>query len=339
VSLLHERVRVDVGRLPRVPLAHLPTPVEALPRLSRELGGPRLLAKRDDQTGLAAGGNKTRKLEFLIGDALAQGADTVITAGATQSNHCRQTAAAAARAGLDCVLVLGGEPPSTPSGNLLLDMLLGAEIRWSGPDRRGGELEAIAGEMKAARRRPYVVPYGGSNAIGAAGYVLAMQELGVQQSDDMPLTAIDRIVIASSSGATQAGLVVGARAVGFRGQVLGIGIDKGEAGDEPYPVHLAQLAKATASLLNMEAAFHPDNFVVNQDYLGGGYGVVGTMEREAIRLTARLEGLLLDPVYTGRAMGGLMDMVRRGLIGPDETILFWHTGGMPALFSYANALV
>jgi D-cysteine desulfhydrase len=339
MSLLDEGVKMNLDRLPRVPLAHLPTPVEALPRLSRELGGPRLLVKRDDQTGLASGGNKTRKLEFLIGDALAQGADIIITAGAIQSNHCRQTAAAAARAGLDCVLVLGGEPPSTPSGNLLLDTLLGAEIHWSGPDRRGGKLEAIAGKLKAAGRCPYVVPYGGSNAIGAAGYVLAMQELSGQQSDDIPLTAIDRIVIPSSSGATQAGLVVGARAVGFMGQILGIGIDKGEAGDDPYPIHLAQLANATASLLNMEAAFHPDAFVVNQDYLGGGYGVVGELEREAIRLTARVEGLLLDPVYTGRAMGGLIDMVRRGLIGADETILFWHTGGMPALFAYADVLV
>jgi len=193
--------------------------------------------------------------------------------------------------------------------------------------------------MKAARRRPYVVPYGGSNAIGAAGYVLAMQELGEQRSADISLPAIDRIVIPSSSGATQAGLVVGAHAVGFRGQILGIGMDKGEAGDDPYSIRLAQLANATASLLNMGAVFHPDDFVVNQDYLGGGYGVVGELEREAIRLTARLEGLLLDPVYTGRAMGGLIDMVRRGLIGPDETILFWHTGGMPALFAYADVLV
>ncbi len=330
---------MDLDRLPRVPLGHLPTPVEALPRLSRELGGPRLLVKRDDQTGLASGGNKTRKLEFLIGDALAHGADIVITAGAIQSNHCRQTAAAAARAGLDCVLVLGGEPPLTPSGNLLLDTLLGAEIHWSGPDRRGSSLEAIAGEMKSVGRRPYVVPYGGSNATGAVGYVLAMQELGEQRSGDISLPAIDRIIIPSSSGGTQAGLVVGAHAVGFRGQILGIGIDKGEAGEDPYLVHLAQLANATACLLNMEAAFRPDEFVVNQDYLGGGYGVVGGLEREAILLTARLEGLLLDPVYTGRAMGGLIDMVRRGLIRPNETILFWHTGGMPALFAYADVLV
>jgi D-cysteine desulfhydrase family pyridoxal phosphate-dependent enzyme len=324
-------------QLPRISLAHLPTPIDELPRLSRELGGPRLLVKRDDQTGLATGGNKTRKLEFLMADALAQGADVVITAGAAQSNHCRQTAAAAARAGLACALVLGGEPPAIPGGNLLLDQLLGAEIHWTGPLRRGERMEEIADQLRAAGRQPYVIPYGGSNAVGATGYVAAMQELS-QQLAAQPLR-LDRIVIASSSGGTQAGLVVGARATGFGGQILGVGIDKGEAGGKPYPVHLAELADATAARVGLDAYFVPDDFIVNQDYLGDGYGVVGELEREAIRLAARLEGLLLDPVYTGRAMGGLIDMIQRGVIGPDETVLFWHTGGTPALFTYVNALV
>jgi L-cysteate sulfo-lyase len=326
--------------LGRVPLAHLPTPVEAMPRLSRELGGATLWVKRDDQTGLAGGGNKTRKLEFLVADALAQGADTLVTAGAAQSNHCRQTAAAAARAGLGCVLVLGGQPPDTaPTGNLLLDTLLGAEIRWAGPHRRGEELERVADELRAAGRRPYVIPYGGSNALGASAYALAMHELAAQLSDHPPLHGIDRIVVASSSGATQAGLVVGARRVGYRGQVLGIAIDKGEAGDDPYPVHLARLATATARRLKMDATFAPDDFAVNRDYLGGGYGVVGAAEREAIHLAGRCEGLLVDPVYTGRALAGLIDLVRRGEIGAHETVLFWHTGGLPSLFAYADALV
>lgn len=328
---------MDLKQLARVSLAHLPTPVEELPSLSRELGGPRLLVKRDDQTGLATGGNKTRKLEFLIADALAQGADVVVTAGAAQSNHCRQTAAAAARSGLACGLVLGGEPPQTFTGNLLLDQLLGAQIYWTGPHRRGERLQEIADRLRAAGRRPYLVPYGGSNAIGATGYVAAMQELS-QQLAARRLT-LDRIIIASSSGGTQAGLAVGARATGFDGQIIGVAIDKGEAGDEPYASHLAKLANLTAAHVGLESEFTPNDFIVNQDYLGDGYGVVGELEREAIRLAARLEGLLLDPVYTGRAMGGLMDMVRRGVIGRDETVLFWHTGGTPALFAYADALV
>jgi len=337
---------MNLQKISRIPLAHLPTPVEEMPRLSRHLGGARLLVKRDDLTGLAGGGNKTRKLEFLVADALAQGADILVTAGAAQSNHCRQTAAAAARVGLDCALVLGGEPPAgSLVGNLLLDTLLGAQIHWTGPHRRGEELTRVADELKAAGRRPYVIPYGGSNALGAAAYAYAMQELAAQapgtaepQLGLLALAAIDRIVIASSSGATHAGLAVGARGVGYQGQIIGIAIDKGEAGDEPYPVHLARLANATAALLGMHDTFGPNDFVVIQDYLGAGYGVVGDLEREAIRLAARCEGLLLDPVYTGRAMGGLIDMVRRRLIGRQETVLFWHTGGLPAVFAYADAL-
>jgi D-cysteine desulfhydrase family pyridoxal phosphate-dependent enzyme len=329
---------MNLEQLARVPLADLPTPIDELPRLSQELGGPRLLVKRDDQTGLATGGNKTRKLEFLFADALAHDADIVITAGAAQSNHCRQTAAAAARVGLDCALVLGGEPPPTPTGNLLLDELLGAQIFWTGPQRRGEQLEEIADQLRAAGRRPYLIPYGGSNAIGATGYAAAILELGEQLAADYP-QGIDAIVFASSSGGTQAGLVVGARALGFGGRIIGIRIDKGEAGDEAYSVQLTRLANATAAHVGLDTDFSSDDFVVNQDYLGGGYGVVGDLEREAIRLVARLEGLVLDPVYTGRAMGGLIDMIRNDGFGPDETVLFWHTGGMPALFAYVNALV
>jgi len=326
---------MHLKQLPHISLAHLPTPIDELSRLSQELGGPRLLVKRDDQTGLATGGNKSRKLEFLLAEALAEGADMVITAGAAQSNHCRQTAAAAARVGLGCALVLGGEPPPTPTGNLLLDHLLGAQIFWTGPERRGERLEEIANQVRAGGHKPYLIPYGGSNAVGATGYVLAMQEL----SDQVRGLGIDRIVFASSSGGTQAGVVVGARATGFGGQIIGIRIDKGEAGDDPYSLHLARLGNETAAHVGLDANFTPDDFLVVDDYLGAGYGVVGELEREAIRLVARLEGLILDPVYTGRAMGGLLDMIRRGVIGPDETVLFWHTGGMPALFTYVDALV
>lgn len=322
--------------LPRYPLAHLPTPIEALSGLSKQLGGPQLLVKRDDLTGLAFGGNKTRKLEFLIGQALVEQADVVLTAGAAQSNHCRQTAAAAARAGLACELVLGGQPPQTPAGNLLLDQLLGARLHWTGPERRGERLGEVAAQLRTQGRRPYLIPYGGSNAIGALGYATAMEELSAQLA--AAHQRVDGIVFASSSGGTQAGLVAGARAVGFTAPLIGIRIDKGDPAEAPYEVALAELASQTARLMGGNAVFAPGDFTVNYDYLGAGYGVVGDLEREAIRLAARIEGLLLDPVYTGRAFGGLVDMIRRRRFSPSDTILFWHTGGAPALFAYADDL-
>jgi D-cysteine desulfhydrase len=328
---------MSLEQLPRFPLAHLPTPLEPLPRLSQALGGPELFIKRDDQTGLAFGGNKARKLEFLLAEALAQKADTLITAGAAQSNHCRQTAAAAAQAGLRCELLLGGPPPALPNGNFLLDLLFGATIHWAGPERRGERLEELAAQLKAAGHRPYVIPYGGSNAVGASGYVWAMQELLAQLKASGQ--TIDHIVLASSSGGTQAGLTVGARAANFTGRIIGIRIDKGEQDDAPYEAQLAQLATETARKTDLpKTTFTSDDFTVNYDYLGGGYGVVGDLEREALRLTAQLEGILLDPVYTGRAMGGLLDLIRRGTFGPGERVLFWHTGGGPALFPYGDVL-
>ncbi len=327
---------MQTDRLPRYPLAQLPTPLEPLTALSKFLGGPRLLIKRDDQTGLALGGNKTRKLEFLLADALAQGADTVITAGAAQSNHCRQTAAAAARAGLRCELVLGGQPPEpgqSSTGNLLLDQILGATIHWAGPERRGERLAEVAEQARAQGRKPYVVPYGGSNAVGATGYVRAMEELAEQLA-----TAgqrVDRIVFASSSGGTQAGLMAGAKATGFAGQVLGIRIDKNDPQDAPFETTVLKLAQATAARVGLEASITARDCVINTDHTGAGYGVVGDLEREAIELMARYEGILLDPVYTGRAFGGLVDLVRRKAFSRSETVLFWHTGGSPALFAYA----
>ena len=330
---------MNIDFLPRVRLAQLPTPVDELSRLSQALGGPRILVKRDDQTGLATGGNKTRKLEFLVADALAQGADVLVTAGAAQSNHCRQTAAAAAKTGLGCMLVLGGNPPEVPGGNLLLDRLLGAELYWSGAHRKGEDLEDVAERLRREGRKPYIVPYGGSNALGAVGYAMAMRELARHKPGGGSLDDINHIVIASSSGGTQAGLMVGARLVGYSGQVVGIDVDKRTVRTPGYRDQLAQLANDTVSLLGQHTSFSPDDFNVVEDYNGDGYGVVGDLEREAIDMTARLEGLLLDPVYTGRAMGGLIDMVRRGVFQPGETVLFWHTGGTPALFSYADALV
>lgn len=326
--------------LPRLPLAHLPTPLEALPRLRARLQSehpgrpvPQLLVKRDDQTGLASGGNKTRKLEYLLAQALDEGADTVLTVGAPQSNHCRQTAAAAARAGLRCVLVLGGAAPMLEGGNLLLDRLLGAEFIWAGERDRLHVLAEAAATQAAAGHRPYVITYGGSSPVGAAGYAAAMQEL-LEQAAQVG-QPVDHVVVASSSGGTQAGLAVGAWAAGFTGQIHGISIDR-PAGD--FQAALAELATQTASLLGAPHAFQPGDLIVHDAYLGGGYGVLGEAEREAIRLLAVSEGLLVDPVYTGRALAGLLDLIRQGRFDAGETVVFWHTGGLPALFAYADQL-
>ena len=322
--------------LPRLRFAHLPTPIEHLPRLSDALGLA-LYVKRDDQTGLATGGNKTRKLEFLVADALAQGADTLITGGAVQSNHCRQTAAAAARHGLRCVLVLGGHAPSQYDGNNLLAALLGAELRWTGGEPRDAVMQSTFEGEQAADRTPYLIPYGGSNPIGAAGYVAAVEELAAQlQGGVAGVEGFDAVVFASSSGGTHAGLALGVAALGLPTRVLGISVD---AQADSLKARVAGLASQTAARLGLDHRFGPDDIEVDAGYLGGGYAVVGDAEREAIRLAARLEGLLLDPVYTGRAFAGLIDRARRGLHRPGERVLFWHTGGEAALPAFRDVLL
>lgn len=317
----------------RVSLAHLPTPIDRLDRLSKHLGGPEMLIKRDDQTGLAFGGNKTRKLEFLVADALAAGRDHLITTGAPQSNHCRQTAAAAARLGLGCSLVLRGQPPAATNSNLLLDTLVGAHLYWTGERPASEVMSEVAAELQAMGRKPYVIPLGGSNVMGATGYVLAMQEL-TEQLNEAQLK-VDHIVLASSSGGTQAGVVLGAQIYDFRGSVLGVSIDRPA---DDLKTQVSALATATATHLGLGTMAVGQSVVVNDDYLGEGYGIMSESEREAIRLLAQLEGILLDPVYTGRAMGGLIDLIRWGAFTRRQTILFWHTGGSPALFAYANQL-
>lgn len=319
--------------LPRLKIAHLPTSLEPMPRLSAALGGPRLLIKRDDQTGLAMGGNKTRKLEYLVAEAQAHGARMLITAGAVQSNHCRQTAAAAARYGFGCLLVLSGEPPRKLSGNLILDHLFGAEIVWTGSKDREQVLQDSFQQAWEDGKRPYLIPFGGSNPTGAVGYVQAMQELVEQFNTDPEWkgqTLPEWIVFASCSGGTQAGLVLGARLFQFPGKVVGISIE------EPAEVlqeRVANLVEQTAELLGEKAEFPPKEILVNDEYLGGGYGVISDSERDAIRLFGQTEGLLLDPVYTSRAAAGLIDLIRRGHFSRAETVVFWHTGGAPALFA------
>jgi len=320
--------------LPRTRLAHLPTPLHELPRLARALGGPRLFVKRDDQTGLATGGNKTRKLEFSVGEALRQGADTLVTLGAVQSNHCRQTAAAAAATGLRCVLVLRGHAPAATTGNLLLDHLLGAEVVFSGDRTREEVAAEIVARERGAGRRPFLIPVGASDEVGAVGYVAAMEELKQQLAERQ--LGIDRVVFASSSFGTQSGMVVGAKALGLEAQIAGIAIDSTR--DELRSA-VADLAARTARRVGLDVSVSKDEVVGYDGYLGAGYAVMGEPEREAIELMARHEGILLDPVYTGRAMAGLIDLVRRGEIGKRETVLFWHTGGSAALYAYAEQLL
>jgi D-cysteine desulfhydrase len=324
--------------LPRTELAHLPTPLERLSRLTEALGGPELWIKRDDQTGLATGGNKARKLEFLIGAALAEGADCVITAGSTQSNHARQTAAAACKVGLEPHLVLyaqGGKAPESVNGNVLIDELLGACIHWTEEHAPYvNTIAAVEAELRTSGRKPHVVPYGGSNALGVMGYVTAMRELATQL-DEREQPGFDAHIFATSSGATHAGMILGAKLAGVRGVIHGMSVDQKKSAFAP---RIAELVRDGAALLSIDESVAPEDIIVDDAYLGGGYAVVGAPEKEAIHLLARTEGILVDPVYTGRALAGLIDRVRSGMFTSDQRILFWHTGGISALFAFSDIL-
>jgi D-cysteine desulfhydrase len=307
----------------RLPLAHLPTPLVALERLGAALGmAPGcLFAKLDDATGLAGGGNKVRKLEYLCAEARAQGCDTLVTGGGAQSNHARLTAAAARRLGFACTLVLGGAPPAVPAGNLVLDHLLGAELRWVDAYQFGAVEAAIAAaadDLAGRGRRPYRIPIGGSTPRGALGYVRCAIELLAQA----PRTAL--VVVASGSGGTHAGLAAG---LGEHARVLGV--DVGARPD--IAAHVQDLAARTAAL----AALPPPagEAWIDATQIGAGYAAPTEACREAITLAARLEGLVLDPVYTGKAMAGLIAARRAGRIAPDAPVVFVHTGGLPALFT------
>jgi D-cysteine desulfhydrase family pyridoxal phosphate-dependent enzyme len=326
-----------IESLPRFPLAQLPTPLASLKNFREFFGGPELFIKRDDLTGLALGGNKTRKLEFLVGHALAQGADTLVTLGGAQSNHCRQTVAAAAAAGLPCELILNGTPPEVPNGNLLLNQLLGAKIHWIERSQRATRLKSLVEELPFVGQQPYVIPVGGSNGIGAVGYVVAVLEL----MEQLRATGqhVDSMVFGSSSGGTQAGMVLGARIAGFKGNVIGISIDKNDPEHFEYEAEVAQIANECAEYIGSDVRLNQKDINVAYGYKGGGYGVMGDLEREAIRLLARTEGILLDPVYAGRAFGGMLDLVRQGRFRSGERVLFWHTGGVPALFAYAREFI
>ncbi|WP_332770711.1 D-cysteine desulfhydrase [Phenylobacterium sp.] len=329
---------MHLARFARERFAHLPTPLEPLPRLGAELGGLNLWVKRDDCTGLAGGGNKTRKLEFLLGEALAQGADTLITQGAVQSNHVRQTAAAAARYGLACEVILEERTGSkatdyTASGNVLLDRLMGAEIRnVPGGTDMNAELARSAEAARARGGKPYVIPGGGSNAVGALGYVDCAIEL-VAQANARGLV-IDRIVTATGSAGTHAGLVAGLAVIGADIPVLGIGV---RAPKETQEANVHKLAVETAALLGHPERVTREMTVANCDYVGAGYGLIDDEVIAALKLAARTDALILDPVYTGKAMKGLIALARAGRF-EGETVVFLHTGGAQGLFGYQGEM-
>ncbi|MEW6522355.1 MAG: D-cysteine desulfhydrase family protein [Bacillota bacterium] len=321
---------MQLAAIPRVKLAHLPTPLEEATTLRRVLGGgPRILFKRDDATGLAVGGNKARKLEFLVADALKKGADTLITTGGPQSNHARMTAAAARRFGLEAVLVLTADSEPPKQGNLLLDYVLGAEVKFVAGDAAEAMEETAAG-LRARGKKPYIIPIGGSSPIGALGYVAGVQELAAQAF--AAGVAVDHVVMASGSGGTQAGLELGAALFHF-GTVTGISISREKTS---LAERIAGIANEAAHLLDVELSFDPSTIRVCDDYIGEGYAKVTPGGLESIRLVAQTEGIILDPVYTGKAMAGFLDLVRQGTFRDDETVVFLHTGGTPGLFAYAD---
>jgi L-cysteate sulfo-lyase len=328
---------MNLARFARARFAHLPTPLEPAPRLSAELGID-LWIKRDDCTGLAGGGNKTRKLEFLLGEALEQGADTLITQGAIQSNHVRQTAAAAASFGMACEIILENRTGNQAvdyvgSGNVLLDRLLGASLRMVPVDTdMNAEMAKNAEACRARGGTPYVIPGGGSNAVGALGYVDCALELAAQANDEG--LVIDRLVTATGSAGTQAGLVAGMAVSGADIPVLGIGV---RAPREKQETNVFNLAVETAALMGHRERVTRDMVFADCDYVGAGYGLIDDAVIDALKLAARTEGLLLDPVYTGKAMKGLIDLARKGAF-EGETVVFLHTGGAQGLFGYHGEL-
>ena len=343
------RVGDALARQPRLPLATLPTPLYDATRLREALGGasrcPRILVKRDDLTTLGLGGNKARKLEYLVADARAHGAVTLITTGAVQSNHARMTAAAACVAGMRCVLVLTStEEEPAVAGNLLLDKLYGADIRLVpslDPMFAVGNDEPVVAEVvaeeQAAGRTPYVIPVGGSSGIGVLGYVSGTAELVEQLAGATSATGASRLYYASGSRGTQAGLTLGAKLCEAPYRVCGIAV----SGGEPEKIERAKrIANEAAARLGLPERLELADLITDQSQIGEGYGIPTEAALEAIRLLATTEAILLDPCYTSKAMAGLIHDIRSGEVAPSETVVFLHTGGVPALFteSFVEAL-
>lgn len=317
----------------KFPLGFFPTPVHKLQRMSDLYQPYELYIKRDDNTGLASGGNKTRKLEYLVREALDQGCDTIITMGAQQSNHCRQTAAACSVAGLKCHLLVVGERPEQPGGNLLLSVLLGADVRYCGDEILEDHVDQLVKDLKLLGREPYLIPYGGSNITGAMGFVDAAGELQ-QQLGKMDLE-IDYIFFASCSGGTQAGLLLGKEKYNLEAALMPVSIQKTELADSPLELAVLEIVNQGRMLLNIERVFLREDLALIRGYDEAGYGVVTEQEKSAIHQLAKTEGIFLDPVYTGRAFYAMTDYLSNGLLKPGSRVLFWHTGGLPANFHYA----
>jgi L-cysteate sulfo-lyase len=329
---------MKLTNFPRIQITHSPTPLEFMPRLTEALGGPNIYIKRDDCTGLGSGGNKTRKLEFLMADAERLGADTIITQGATQSNHARQTVAIAVKMGMKCEILLEDRTGSKvenykKSGNVFLDHLYGARVQEvPGGTDMNAAMASLADELRSKGQKPYVIPGGGSNPIGALGYVTCAMEL-INQFNTRDLR-VDCVVHATGSAGTQAGLVVGLEGARSQIPVLGIGV---RAAKEAQETNVYNLAMKTAELLGIPGSIKRESVTANCDYVGGGYGVPTPGMVEAVILVARLEGILLDPVYSGKGMAGLIDLCRKGHFKKGENIVFLHTGGAVALYGYMEA--
>ncbi|NNE79413.1 MAG: D-cysteine desulfhydrase [Silicimonas sp.] len=330
---------MDFDKFARVPLCHQPTPIEPMPRLSELLGGPRIFIKRDDCTGLATGGNKTRKLEFLVGEALKENADMLVTQGAVQSNHVRQTAAAACKVGMKCHVLLerrvpGRDPSYEETGNVLLDNIFGAthEFREAGLNMNA-EAEAVTEKLRAEGHRPYFIPGGGSNPTGALGYANCAQEIADQTKASGQ--HFDWLVMGTGSTGTQAGLVAGFHAIGHALPVMGVSVR------QPREHQMSAVHALTQKTLEkLGATGVPlSKILVDDGYVGEGYGIPADTTLEAIRLTAQQEGILLDPVYSAKGMAGLIGMVRRGFFKPTDNVLFLHTGGATALFAYQDQIL
>jgi D-cysteine desulfhydrase len=331
---------MDLARFPRRRYTEGWTPLEHLPLLTQLMDGPHIFIKRDDLLGLSAGGNKTRKLEFLVADALRQGADTLITVGAVQSNHCRLTLAAAVKEGMKCRLVLEERVPDSydpdASGNNFLFRLLGVEkvtVVDLGTDLKAA-MQAEADDLAAQGRKAYIIPGGGSNPLGALGYVACAQEI-LGQAFQRGIQ-FDHIVCASGSGGTHSGMLVGMRGMGSRIPVTGISVRRPVSEQEEL---IGGLVRKTREFLGLPSEVADDELRIFDDYVGPGYSLPTEEMAEAVRTFARVEGILLDPVYTGKAAAGLLDLIRKGHFKKGEKVLFLHTGGSPGLYAYQDVLL
>lgn len=330
---------MNLARFPRIRLGHFPTPLELMPRLTSLLGGPEIWIKRDDCTGLSTGGNKTRKLEFLMAEAVAMGADIVLTQGATQSNHARQTAAAAAKLGMACHILLEdrtgyNEPNYRMNGNVLLDVLHGATIEHRGPGLdMNAEMMAVAEKFRADGRKPYAIVGGGSNATGALGYVnCALELLGQMVEGGL---VFDHMITATGSAGTHAGLIVGLKALNAQLPLLGIGV---RAPKDTQEANVFRLAQAVEEKIGLAGVVARTDVVANCDYIGVGYGIPADSTLEAIDIFAKQEAILLDPVYSGKGAAGLIDLIRNGHFKKGERVVFLHTGGAIGLTGYTHVL-